>query len=224
MPTPHKTFEKVLSKDEILTRLYFVIPYDLPHSTKKIEVIFARYFSIANGRIDYAYDMGFEAGKKAGMTVMPMQIMQSKSIPPLSKKKWEQYLINKHQAGIQSIFEWLKSYKEDNIVKQGIKNYFIADLIRQFECKYLSPKDAITKSVEDLAAMRWNVQQSDNKARERLFKSKPKDAKVDKICHAELCPHCNELIALRNPSGFCDHLYYPENCEVCKKHDADAKM
>ena len=24
-------------------------------------------------------------------------------------------------------------------------------------------------------------------------------------------------IAIRNPSGYCDHLYYPEYCEVCKK-------
>ena len=189
MPTPHKTFEKVLSKDEILTRLYFVIPYDLPHSTKKIEVIFARYFSIANGRIDYAYDMGFEAGKKAGITIMPMHIIKSKNIKPLPKKKWEQYLINKHKAEIQSIFAeldkntvgglpitnedlnfvWSKTH--GNVVLIDNKEY------QALKSKYLSPKDAITKSVEDLAAMCWNVQQSDNKARERLFKSKPKDAK-----------------------------------------------
>ena len=31
-----------------------------------------------------------------------------------------------------------------------------------------------------------------------------------------LCPHCKKPIYLRNPSGFCDHLYYPEKCEVCK--------
>jgi len=29
------------------------------------------------------------------------------------------------------------------------------------------------------------------------------------------CKHCNENIELRNPSGYCDHLYYPENCGVC---------
>ena len=32
----------------------------------------------------------------------------------------------------------------------------------------------------------------------------------------EVCPHCGELKSIRNPSGYCDHLYYPENCEVCK--------
>jgi hypothetical protein len=29
------------------------------------------------------------------------------------------------------------------------------------------------------------------------------------------CPHCKMDIAKRNPSGFCDHLYYPDNCEEC---------
>lgn len=29
------------------------------------------------------------------------------------------------------------------------------------------------------------------------------------------CKHCGENINIRNPSGYCDHLYYPENCEVC---------
>jgi len=29
------------------------------------------------------------------------------------------------------------------------------------------------------------------------------------------CPHCHEDIALANPSGFCSHVYYPDNCAVC---------
>ena len=24
-------------------------------------------------------------------------------------------------------------------------------------------------------------------------------------------------IDIRNPSGYCDHLYYPDYCEVCRK-------
>lgn len=28
---------------------------------------------------------------------------------------------------------------------------------------------------------------------------------------SELCPNCGGLIAIRNPTGKCDHLYYPEN-------------
>jgi hypothetical protein len=28
--------------------------------------------------------------------------------------------------------------------------------------------------------------------------------------------HCGMDIAIRNPSGYCDHLHYPENCDVCK--------
>ena len=30
-----------------------------------------------------------------------------------------------------------------------------------------------------------------------------------------LCNHCGFDIAIRNPSGYCDHLYYPECCDVC---------
>lgn len=26
----------------------------------------------------------------------------------------------------------------------------------------------------------------------------------------DLCPHCHGLIKVRNPSGFCDHLYWPD--------------
>ncbi len=29
------------------------------------------------------------------------------------------------------------------------------------------------------------------------------------------CKHCGGDIAIRNPKGNCDHLYYPENCKVC---------
>lgn len=29
------------------------------------------------------------------------------------------------------------------------------------------------------------------------------------------CPHCGGDIAVRNPSGYCDHLYYPDNCKIC---------
>lgn len=29
------------------------------------------------------------------------------------------------------------------------------------------------------------------------------------------CNHCKGDIGVRNPMGFCDHLYYPEYCNVC---------
>ncbi len=35
----------------------------------------------------------------------------------------------------------------------------------------------------------------------------------------KICKHCQEPIALRNPSGYCDHLYYPDNCNICKPKD-----
>ena len=31
-----------------------------------------------------------------------------------------------------------------------------------------------------------------------------------------ICEHCGGDIEIRNPSGYCDHLYYPENCKICK--------
>ena len=35
-----------------------------------------------------------------------------------------------------------------------------------------------------------------------------------------LCPHCHQDTAIRNPSGDCDHLHYPEYCEVCRQREA----
>lgn len=37
------------------------------------------------------------------------------------------------------------------------------------------------------------------------------------------CPHCDGDIAIRDPSGYCDHLYYPDNCEECKKLQSGEK-
>ena len=33
------------------------------------------------------------------------------------------------------------------------------------------------------------------------------------------CEHCKYPIDIRNLSGFCDHLYYPENCRVCYERE-----
>jgi hypothetical protein len=33
------------------------------------------------------------------------------------------------------------------------------------------------------------------------------------------CFHCLGKLAIRNPTGYCDHLYYPENCSTCKQRD-----
>lgn len=32
-----------------------------------------------------------------------------------------------------------------------------------------------------------------------------------------LCEHCGGPISKRNPSGYCDHLHYPEYCKVCSE-------
>lgn len=39
----------------------------------------------------------------------------------------------------------------------------------------------------------------------------------------KMCPHCKMSIALRNPSGFCDHLQYPEYCDICLNYKKEEK-
>jgi len=40
-----------------------------------------------------------------------------------------------------------------------------------------------------------------------------------------LCEHCGYDTEIRNPSGFCDHLYYPESCKVCdERSNEDPKL
>lgn len=62
----------------------------------------------------------------------------------------------------------------------------------------------------------------------KQIKQKPSERK---------CPHCKESVLIRNPTGKCDHLYYPESCKICfsreakkakallkKRREADAKV
>ena len=37
------------------------------------------------------------------------------------------------------------------------------------------------------------------------------------------CKHCKLPISRRNPSGLCDHLYYPESCKICEENDKNKK-
>lgn len=34
-----------------------------------------------------------------------------------------------------------------------------------------------------------------------------------------VCEHCDGDKEIRNPKGFCDHLRYPENCDVCSLYE-----
>ena len=38
-----------------------------------------------------------------------------------------------------------------------------------------------------------------------------------------ICKHCKMPIEIRNPSGYCDHLHYPEYCEKCKEEAMENK-
>ena len=39
--------------------------------------------------------------------------------------------------------------------------------------------------------------------------------KAIKISSRKTCEHCGGSLRIRNSKGFCDHLYYPEYCEIC---------
>ncbi len=38
------------------------------------------------------------------------------------------------------------------------------------------------------------------------------------------CEHCHGDINIRNPMGFCDHLYYPEFCRTCQKLQKEKEL
>jgi hypothetical protein len=42
----------------------------------------------------------------------------------------------------------------------------------------------------------------------------------------KLCKHCKRDVSIRNPSGFCDHLYYPNYCDICngKREDWEKRL
>jgi len=33
------------------------------------------------------------------------------------------------------------------------------------------------------------------------------------------CKHCKMDKSIRNPSGYCDHLYYPDSCKICANNN-----
>lgn len=37
------------------------------------------------------------------------------------------------------------------------------------------------------------------------------------VVDSRICLHCKGLVRLTNPSGFCNHVYYPENCQICRR-------
>ena len=43
------------------------------------------------------------------------------------------------------------------------------------------------------------------------------ESKPNEMLPEHKCPHCEMDKRIRNPSGYCDHLYYPEHCDICKQ-------
>ncbi len=48
--------------------------------------------------------------------------------------------------------------------------------------------------------------------------------KHKKDCAVFICPHCGGDKNIRNPKGYCDHLYYPEYCRVCNGEVKGVKL
>jgi len=48
-------------------------------------------------------------------------------------------------------------------------------------------------------------------------KTRDKRGRFIKAPEVKLCEHCFYDLSIRNPSGFCDHLYFPENCTICQE-------
>lgn len=56
---------------------------------------------------------------------------------------------------------------------------------------------------------------------ERQFEEKKEFIKLFKETPAGLCIYCGEKIAIRNPTGKCDHLYYPANANKNYKDEVN---
>jgi len=56
-------------------------------------------------------------------------------------------------------------------------------------------------------------------AKKISYEAKIKSRSLNDFLTPIKCPHCKGEIAIRNPSGYCDHQYYPENCETCKERE-----
>lgn len=67
----------------------------------------------------------------------------------------------------------------------------------------------------------YSVQDSGRTLKCFVKSVKDKDSFVE--FDKRVCNHCGGKVAIRNPSGGCDHLYYPENCQVCSKTKADKR-
>lgn len=70
----------------------------------------------------------------------------------------------------------------------------------------------------------WQVEIGNDycgKAKVELVKKvvrKKKDLKIlPSFLKQVICNHCKGELTIRNPKGFCDHLYFPDNCKECQK-------
>lgn len=103
----------------------------------------------------------------------------------------------------------LDGEKELVFVTQIEKHYFSRKRVKEVSKKMMDKIYALNNEgykgfipLSEIIKIQWDFNKELNLEEETK----------DKKCH-----HCNLDKNLRNPSGFCDHLHYPEYCEKCKE-------
>lgn len=72
--------------------------------------------------------------------------------------------------------------------------------------------------------MFYHVLRLINKSRRELDEAKAILLRRTKINPQFVCLHCGGDIRIRNPKGYCDHLYYPENCNICQSLKNEVRL
>ena len=96
----------------------------------------------------------------------------------------------KYPKTFESISEWFKELMPLYMSRRGDREGFVEGIV------FTHPDGRMAKLRCDM--FDWFEGTSSHRKKEKM------------------CNHCKMPIKIRNPSGNCDHLYYPDNCEVCK--------
>ena len=77
--------------------------------------------------------------------------------------------------------------------------------------------DLVMQDLLNIEKEVWGLNDSWCKVHQLSYEVLKDTEKEVKIMKKGICLHCKKEISIRNPSGYCDHLYYPDNCKICKK-------
>ena len=113
-------------------------------------------------------------------------------------------------------------YEVTQLLNQLMKDYNIKGKDKDFEDTF---KSIFKSNLYYIIDNYFNVNaKARTQANPKKDLSLNNDFKAQEKPSPKVCPHCNMDINIRNPSGYCDHLYYPDYCDVCTKREAEKKM